>query len=171
MTSLPPQSALPSHDAYIKRERATGLVINCLLSIGFTVLAFRGHPWIGLWGANGIAADLVPTVFMLTLMGNLALSLLARKRLRDGLVAPMSAQRCGVLARRLPAHLGARLVLTALAVTVVVVPLSVLVLVFLGVESISYARYLGFKAVYGPLVGAISAAPIIEAALKAPAGG
>jgi len=154
--------------SYIRRERLIGVVINLVLSLAFTALLFANVQHVPLWGAGGIAYDLVPTVFMLTLMGSLAMTVTTRKRLRDGVIAPMPARLCGRTACALPGHGVLRVALVALVVTVAVVPVSVLVLWLSGLDSMSYQQYLGFKALYGPAVGALSTGIIVKAALKAP---
>jgi hypothetical protein len=153
---------------YIRRERLIGVVINLVLSLAFTALLFSNVRHVPLWGAGGIAFDLVPTVLMLTLMGNLAMTVTTRKRVRDGVIAPMPARLCGRAARALPGNGVLRVALVALAVTVAVVPVSVLVLWLSGLDAMSYQQYLGFKAVYGPAVGALSTGIVIKAALKGP---
>jgi hypothetical protein len=173
MTTLPVSHVHHVLRFYIKRERLTGLVVNLVLSLVFTMLLFSNFPSIGWWGKDGMAVDFVPIVFMLTLMGGLAVTMLTRKRLRDSVLAPMPADLCGWAARCLPGDVLLRVVVVvvmvvAAAVTVVVVPLSILVLWLLGVESMSYRQYLMFKAVYGSLVGALSTAVIIKSALREP---
>ena len=151
---------------YIRRERRIGVAINLVLSLAFTALLFPDVGRVPLWGADGMALDLVPTVFMLTLMGSLAVTLVARKRLRVGAIAPLPAYQCGWAARALPGHWALRVVLVAIVVTAAVVPLSVLVLWSCGFDSMSYPQYLGFKAAYGPVVGALSTGVVVRSALR-----
>jgi uncharacterized ion transporter superfamily protein YfcC len=80
----------------------------------------------------------------------------------------MPAEFSGRIERNLPRNVLVRNLTVALGVTLVTVPMSVLMLWILGVESMSYHAYLGFKAVYGPLVGALSTAVVIKAALQDP---
>ena len=154
---------------YVRKERLAGCVINVLLAIFFTYLIFFPVPVIPLWGKDGMAFDLVPTVFMLTLVGNLVVTLLARKRLGAGELPIISEDVCGRMARRLPTNMFARLVVVAVVMTVMTVPLSVLLLTLAGIDSLSYHQYLAFKAIYGPLIGALPVAAVIEATLRAEA--
>lgn len=156
------------HRLYIRRERLTGAAVNLAFSLAFTALLFSGDRPIRLWGGNGMAVDFIPTVFMLTLLGNLAVTMLTIKRLRDGDIGPMPAHLCGWAARRLSNNILARVVLVAVVVTVAVVPCSILLLWLLGIESMTFPHYLVFKALYGPLVGALSTAVVIKAALRGP---
>jgi hypothetical protein len=157
-----------AYRSYIERELLRGLAFNLVLSLAFTMLLFPEGLAIAMFGKDGIAADLVPTAFMLTLMGGLAMTLMTRKRVRDGVIVPMPAEFSGRIERNLPRNVLVRNLTVALGVTLVTVPMSVLMLWILGVESMSYHAYLGFKAVYGPLVGALSTAVVIKAALQDP---
>jgi hypothetical protein len=103
---------------------------------------------------------------MLTMMGSLAMTVTTKKRLRDGVIAPMPAQLCGRVARALPGNGVLRVALVAFVVTVAVVPVSVFVLWLSGIDSMSYQQYLSFKALYGPAVGVLSTDIIIKGALK-----
>jgi uncharacterized membrane protein SpoIIM required for sporulation len=154
-----------AHRRYVRRERLAGSVFNAAIAIFSTYLIFSNVDVIPLWSKDGIAFDLVPTVFMLTLFGNLVVSLLAHKRLKEGMVRPIEDGRVGLAARTLPRNLLVRLLIVAVAMTVVMVPLSILLLHALGIDSMSYHQYLVFKACYGPAVGALSVAIVIEAAL------
>jgi hypothetical protein len=165
MTIPSPVANNESHRRYIQRERLIGTGVNLVISVAFTVLLFSTFPVIEMWGANGIAVDLVATVFMLTLMGGLALGVLTTKRVRDGAIDPLPQRLWGKLVRTLPRNVLVRTAIVAVAVTTLVVPLSVLVFWLLGIESMSFSGYLVFKALYGPLVGALSATVIIETAL------
>lgn len=153
------------HQAYIQRELMTASVFNVLLCVFFTYVFVPGEVPVALWGAKGIAVDLVPTVFMLTLIGNSVITLVTRQRLRSGKISPMLQGRCGWLARHVPRHPALRLLMLAAGVTLLVVPLSVLAFWMLGVQAMRFEHYLWFKACYGPLVGALTARAALEAAL------
>lgn len=151
----------PEHRSYLRRETLTGCIFNAVLSVVFAMLIFHGMTRIPLWGEQGIALDLVPTVFMITLVGNLIVTFICRKRVREGMVAPLSTPRPSWLPRRaLP-----RMLLLAVAATVLIVPLSVGVLLLLGVQTMDFGSFVVFKVVYGTAVGALSAPMVIRAAL------
>lgn len=156
-----------SHQAYIQRELITTAVFNILLCVFFTYV-FVPKAAIALWGDKGIAVDLVPTAFMLTLLGNTVITLVTRHRLRGGKISPLLPGRCGWLARHLPRHAALRIAVLAVGATVVVVPLSVLAFWMLGVQAVRFDHYLWFKACYGPLVGALTSRSALEAALASP---
>jgi hypothetical protein len=79
----------------------------------------------------------------------------------------MPARLCGRAACALPGNGVLRVAVEAWVVTVAVVPVSVLVLWLSGLDSMSYQQYLGFKALHGSAVGALSTG-IIKVALKGP---
>ena len=156
-------SLSPEHHRYVLRETLIGCVFNAVLSIVFALLIFRGTPRIPLQGAEGIAVDLVPTVFMITLVGNLIVTFLTRKRVRGAEVPPLPATGW---AARLPRNALLRMLLLAAVATAVIVPLSVAVLVLLGVTAMDFTPFVAFKIVYGAAVGALSAPLVIRAALS-----
>jgi len=163
----PPAGALPRvYRMYIARERVIGSIVNFVLSLVFTILLVPAASPISLWGPQGIAVDLVPTVFMLTLAGSLAITLLAKQRLRSGAIKPIPGHLCGAVARALPDNVLLRIVMVAVVVTAVVVPASVVGLALADVRSMSYGSYLAFKSIYGPFVGALSTATVVKAALR-----
>lgn len=155
-----------THRRYIRSETLIGCVFNAALSVVFAFLIFRGATLIPLWGAEGIAMDLVPTVFMITLIGNLIVTLLTRRRVRDGAVPPLhDSEAQGTLARRLPRNALLRVLLAAVTMTVTLVPVSIGVLALVGVEAMPFWPFVAFKIFYGAAVGALSAPTIIRAAL------
>lgn len=156
MSTLP----LPAeHLRYMRRETLLGCVFNAVLSVVFAVLIFRGVEQIPLWGPQGIAVDLVPTVFMITLVGNLIVTFLTRQRVRAGAVPRL------IHPTRWPRRALVRMLLLAVVATAVVVPLSIGVLSALGIESMPFAPFVAFKVVYGAVVGALTAPLVIRAAL------
>ncbi|MGJ7511999.1 hypothetical protein [Variovorax sp. GT1P44] len=116
-----------------------------------------------LWGTDGMAMDLVPTVFMITLVGNLIVTLLTRKRVRDGRVPPLGPPHGPAV--RLPRNALLRVLGLALLLTIVLVPLSVAALASLGLHSMPATPFIAYKLIYGMGVGALSAPLVIRAAL------
>jgi hypothetical protein len=165
MTPTHLSSITHAHRNYIKRGAIVGVMINCVFSIAFTMLFVPKTPSINLWGETGIAMDLVPTVFMLTLMGNLAITLITAKRLRGGMISAIPDRTCGWPERRLPANPLLRVIVVAIVMSIILVPLSILLLWFFGIQSMLYREYLLFKAVYGPIVGVLSVGVVIRSAL------
>lgn len=154
-----------SHEAYVQRELITASVVNALLCVLFTYIFLPNDVPIALWGDRGIAVDLVPTVFMLTLIGNTVITFVTRHRLRTGKVTPILRGRRGWLARHLPHRTAPRILLLAFGMTAIVVPISVSAFWALDVDAMRFDHYLLFKGCYGPLVGALSAKSAVQAAL------
>lgn len=65
----------------IARETAISMAINSALNLGFTLLAFGGKAEVPVWGVGGLLFDLVPTCFMISLMGSVVPSLINRRHL------------------------------------------------------------------------------------------
>lgn len=68
-----------AHRRYLVVETAISIGVNAAVSAAFAWGLFRGVTRVPLRGAQGIGADLVPTVFMITLMLTLALTLVTRR--------------------------------------------------------------------------------------------
>jgi len=152
----------PIHAHYIRNETLVGCVFNGVLSVVFAFLVFYGVALIPLWGPQGMAVDLVPTVFMITLVGNLIVTVLTRKRVAAGQV-PRLVQ---APAQRLPQNALLRMLLLALLFTLVLVPLSAAALWALKIDPLPFWPFVGFKVVYGAIVGALSAGIVVRAALR-----
>ena len=141
-------------------EAAISIVPNALVSALFVWLIFRGVDAIPLWGMNGVAFDLVPTTFMLTLMTTIALTLIVRARRRKGLPAAAPG------ALRLPHNLLPRAISLALLLCLLFVPASVLLLKLGWSGDWSYDRMMVFKIAYGVAVGLVATPLVVLAALR-----
>jgi len=154
-------------EQYIKRETLLGCAINAVIALFFAALLFHSTPSIPLWGAKGIAVDLIPTVFMLTLFGSLAISLITRQRLRRGHVGQQRAEAAsswiGALASL---NVLLRTFIVAVLMTFSVVPLTCLVLMTLAIDALPFWPFVAFKMVYAAAIGALSAPWILKAALS-----
>lgn len=155
-------SLTPIHRRYIRNETLVGCVFNGVLSVVFAFIVFQGVASIPLWGPQGMAVDLIPTVFMITLVGNLIVTVLTRKRLAAGQVPALApASKLG-----LPRNALLRMLLLAVLFTAVLVPLSILALWALRIDALPFWPFVGFKVVYGAAVGALSAGIVVRAALR-----
>lgn len=154
---------------YINRETLVGCVINATLALFFATLLFRQVQSVPLWGANGIAMDLVMTVFILTFFGGLAISLVTRQRLRSGHVQPWRPANQASAALILASfNVVSRILIVAFAMTIAIVPTTWLALMVLKIDSLSFWTFVGFKTVYAPTISAMSAPWILKAALVDP---
>lgn len=142
-------------------EAAISVIPNALFSALFVWLLFRDAKAIPLWGTKGVAFDLVPTTFMLTLVTTIGLTLVIRARRRKGAlhVADLGFP-------PLPRNVGARAVVLALSLSVLIVPVTVLALHLLWASNWSYAEMLAFKVAYGVMVGLVATPLVVLAALR-----
>jgi len=138
-------------------------VPNALVSAGFVWLLFGGQSRIGLWGMDGLAFDLVPTTFMLTLMTTIALTLIFRKRRRESGLLGAASPGAPLPLPRNPVLRG--IALGALLL-VLFVPVSVAVLSAIWTQDWSYERVLAFKIAYGIVVGWVATPLVVLAALR-----
>ncbi|MEQ5788881.1 hypothetical protein J3454_13360 [Erythrobacter sp. NFXS35] len=145
----------------VLRETLISTLPNAVVSAGFVWLLFREQATIPLWGMNGLAFDLVPTTFMLTLMTTIALTLVFRKRRRDG-VLPSAGASPAPLA--LPHNPLLRGLVFGIGLLLLFVPISVFALSAIWRGDWTYAEVLAFKIVYGVLVG-WAATPLVVLAV------
>ncbi len=133
-----PISLDTAHRRNLQSETAISVVANTAVSGIFAWGLFHGVESIPLWGTQGIVVDLVPTVFMITLVLTIALTLITRGRLRKGKLPLPAWSRSDLgLIGRLPARIALRAPVLALCMTLALVPLSALLLVVAGVDNMS----------------------------------
>ena len=112
----------PTHRRYFATEMVVAAMINAVLSIAFGFLVFGGRAAAPVAGLGGVAADALPQSFMIALMSCLVPTLLTRRRMAAGTVAPMPA-RWGF-----PRGLVARALLIAVPVAIVATALQLVLL-------------------------------------------
>lgn len=160
-------SSAPPLDAGQRRFLTVEIIVNAvasgILSAAFVRLMFGGMALVPLWGADGLAFDLVPTTFMITLMMTLGLTLFTRWRCATG-----RAPRCDGRSR-LPTRVWLRAPLLAAALTVLLVPAAVLLLWLAGPDIWTYGAVMVFKIVYGVALAA-ALTPVINLAAMRDAG-
>lgn len=148
----------PAQSRYLRTQVIASIPINAALGALFVWIVFGGQQGIALWGASGLAADLVPTTFMITLMTAIGLTLATRAALRSGKLRPAAG-------RRAPRNPVLRGLVFALAATVLLVPLSVLILWTVWAGDWSYDTVLWFKIAYAIVLGLLVTPVIVRAAL------
>lgn len=148
------------HRKFLWTQQAVSVLANAIISAVFVWLVFGGVERIGLWGAAGLAADLVPTTFMITMMMAIGLTLMTRNLIRKGNL-PRVAEKSG-----LPRNLLLRAPLLAFVATLILVPLTVATLSLLWSRDWTYIEVLIFKIIYGVVLGAIVTPIVIGAALR-----
>lgn len=150
------------HSRYVMIETILSVILNTIVGGIFVFVMFGGMEQIGLWGEAGLAFDLVPTVFMITLMTTIALTLLTRSRMRAGKVAPI------VMDSRLPKNPILRGLVLAVSATIAIVPVSVLILwlIWPTTGDWSFVAVLIFKCIFSALLGLLVTPIIVRNALK-----
>lgn len=151
---------MTSTQRILATEAAISIVPNALVSALFVWLIFRGADAIPLWGMQGVAFDLLPTTFMLTLMTTIAMTLIVRARRRKGLPAAAPG------ALYLPDNIVLRGLTLALLLCFAFVPATVMVLHLVWSGDWSYDRMMGFKIAYGIAVGLVATPLVVLAALR-----
>ncbi|GJG88067.1 hypothetical protein tb265_32480 [Gemmatimonadetes bacterium T265] len=136
----------PAHRRYLRAESALSAAINGAISVGFVLAVFHGQPRVG---ADALVRDALPQSFMVALMGSAVPTLVTRRRLRAGAVAPLP-----VAGAAMPANVAVRAVLIAVPVAVVAVAAHWLLLPRLLSAAVPFGRVLAGKALYGALLGA-----------------
>lgn len=154
-----------AHKKYIRNEMMVGCVINAMLAFAFTFMLFKNNAHVGLWGGDGIALDLVITLFMLTLLANTAVMLITRKRVQAGRIPRLKSSALRFAGIRLPRNLVNRALLVAVLTTAIIGPLSIGAFIALNISSMPLWPFVAFKMVYGSFVGALSAPVLLRSAL------
>lgn len=64
----------------VARETSISLVVNGVLVLGSSMMAFGGQDEAPVWGAGGVLFDLLPTCLICALLGSVVPSLVNRRR-------------------------------------------------------------------------------------------
>lgn len=147
----------------VLRETLISTVPNAVISAGFVGLVFREQSRIPLWGMNGLAFDLVPTTFMLTLMTTIGLTLLFRRRRRSGSLPAMAH---GAAPLPLPHNAVLRGLVLGLALLLLFVPACVVLLAAVWQGDWPFAQVMAFKIAYGVAVGWVATPLVVLAVLR-----
>ena len=150
-------------ERYIKIETAISVVFNAVLSAAFAWFGFRGVSEVPLMGAQGMVVDLLPTTFMITFMTANIETLLTRKRMRAGTLAPLLPAP-GAWAW-LPRPWLWRALVLALLATAVAVPAMAGLFLLLGIEGLPFHIFVVYKLVYSALLALLVTPLILRLAL------
>jgi hypothetical protein len=145
----------------LKTESAISMIPNSLGGGLIAWLIFRSADPIPMWGLKGIVFDLVPTTFLLTLVTTIILTLVVRKRVRDG-----KAERAAPGRFALPKNIFVRGAVLGLVMMALFVPLTVLLLENLWGQGWSLNGVIIFKVIYCTLLGFAVTPLIALAALR-----
>jgi diamine N-acetyltransferase len=164
----------------LREHAAVAFGVNVVLNAAIGWAMFRGAAVVPRWGESSIAGDTLGTSFFLPAITCLIVTPLVRGAARRGAAPPLAGALPGWLR-----PFGRALPLRALALGLVCVPLAggvaVALLHALGIESLAFAPFLGWKALYAGVLGACvqpaiawlalaDAPPRLAAAPLAPAG-
>lgn len=149
---------MADHKRYITIEAIISAAFGFVLSFFFTFVAFGEEDRVPV-GGFGLIFDSAPQTFSLTFMSALIPTLLTRKRMRAGAIAPMAARPWPV-----PRSAPLRAFLLALLLTAVAVPLTALLL-FAGPSHHPFWPVAFAKATYGMIMAAIVAIIAVRAVL------
>lgn len=151
--------ALDPHQCrHVLREAAIGAAITAVLSLGCVVAVFGTSGAVPVFGMRGLIADAVPQNFFGALMCMVVPSLITRKRVRAGLVAPADAFPL------LPRSLAWRALAVAVLATLAGTALAALSLAWVA-APIPIVHVMIAKCAYGAVLGAVVAALAARAAL------
>jgi len=155
------------HKKYVRAETLVGIGFNGILSVLFAWVPFHTVAVMPLWGEKGMALDFIPTVFMITLVQTIIITVITRNRVKAGRIAPLPQARAEYpILRMLPHNVFLRALTLAFLLSLILVPLSIGALWVLGFEEIPFIPFVAFKVVYGVAVGMLSAPLSLLAALS-----
>ncbi len=147
----------PAHRRYLLIEQGVGGgVVNFVLNLGIAALLFRGLATVPLWGQQSIAGDTIGTTFLLPLITCLIVTPLAQRQLRAGSLAALGWTRSShPVLGWLPRRTFPRALAFGVITTVLAAPVSIWALGALDVDTLSFERFLLFKAAYAAVLGAV----------------
>ena len=133
-------------------------IINAVLSIVFVLVVFGAPRTVAVGGGRGLIVDAVPQTLMIALMSMLVPTLLTRRRLAAGRIAPLPGR------SRRPRNVLIRSVLVALVAAAIAWIVHATLLPLTG-PLWPFLPALLFKATYGAMLGAAIARYAVIAAL------
>ena len=160
----------PAHRRYLLLEQGIGAgVVNFLINALIAWLSFRGQARVPLWGQQSIAGDTIATCLLLPLITCLIVTAVARRQMRSGRLAalgwtPVSHPPLGWL----PRGTFVRGLAFGIVCVLVVAPPAVLTLARLGIEEMTFAQFVVFKATFAAALGAIVTPIIALSAIAEP---
>jgi hypothetical protein len=75
---------------FLVQQGAVNLLVAIVMAVVSTVLVFRGHPAVPLWGMGNLAFDLVPATLLPSIGGTLAITKATAMAISRGRIAPAS---------------------------------------------------------------------------------
>lgn len=144
-----------SHRQYIiKHFVISSGVINALLNGAIAYALFAGQGPIAIWGEPSFGADIIATIFLLTLITSLLVNWGTALAILHFRVDPLEGQ--GFLSKleaRLPEAAWPRALLFSVMATAIVAPLVLYSLHLLAIQSLSSISAIAFKTLFAVLLG------------------
>jgi hypothetical protein len=126
----------------------------------FVFVVFGGRTQISLWGASGLAMDFVPQTLAIAVISTTVATLLTRRRVRSGAIAPLQA-----LSIRFPQQVAVRAILFALCALPIFGGVGTLLCAMWWRPEFSFATLLTIKIIYGAILAGCVALLALRAAL------
>ncbi len=144
---------------YLRIETGIGATISAVLSGVFVALLFSGRAGVPVAGIDGLIVDALPQTFMIALMSSLVPTLLTRRRVRRGAVAPIART------SRWPRSVAIRIAAITIGATLLAGGLHAALLP-LTPQVWPLATVFSAKVAYGAVLGAIVARIAVVVALR-----
>ena len=159
-----------AHRKFLFVEQGIGAaIVNFLLNGAIAWVMFRGMDPVPLWGQQSIAGDTLGTAFLLPLITSIILTPLARGRVASATLAALEWTYITHPSLRLLPRGTVRRGATIGAICVVTVGIATVVALWLGgVTSMTFGRFLLFKAAWSAVLAAF-VTPIIAVCAIVPA--
>jgi hypothetical protein len=141
---------------YLVTEHAIGAaIVNFVLNALIAWLAFGHLEVVPMWGEQSVVGDTIGTVFVLTLLTCLIATRIVRWHVGTGKAPAGPSDGSWGFLRKLPAGLGARSLVLAGVVTLVVAPLATGLLAASGLDGMSLGSFVLFKAIFAALLAVV----------------
>jgi hypothetical protein len=143
-----------------------GFVVNLVLNALIAWASYRGMAAVPMWGQQSIAGDTIGTNFLLPFLTVLIATPLVLRDVRNGKATPDHASDRFAAIRRLPRSRFRRALVLGVVVALIASPLAILGfnLAGAGVDGIAMPAFIGVKAAYAGVLGAVVAPWIALAA-------
>jgi hypothetical protein len=147
----------PAHRRYLVLQQSVGAAaVNFVLNAGLAALMFRRQDAVPLWGQQSIVGDTIGTTFMLPLLTCLIVTPLARGQMRAGRVTPLGwTHTSHPFLTWLPISTTRRGLILAFLCVALIGPPSVWALSALGIDTLSFWRFVLFKAGFAAGLAAV----------------
>jgi hypothetical protein len=156
-----------AHYRYLLLEQgAGGFLVNVGINLAIAWALFRSLASVPLWGATSIAGDTVATCFLLPFMTCVIVTRMAVREIRRGrFAAPSWRRTSSPTLARLPANTERRALLLGGITVATLAPLTICLLVVIGIDQLSFQNFLVFKSLFAGILGGALTPVIALAAL------